>query len=117
MATYARWNMPRGEQNPPTNSTADRELGQFDFKHSTIDFVDGSSLTNPSSVAVDRIATPQHLYIVDADNNRVLGYNNATAFANGAAADVVIGQPAFSPLPAMARPATSAHRLPRILCV
>ena len=32
-------------------------------------------------------STPNHLYAVDAVNNRVLGYASATTFANGGAAD------------------------------
>src|SRR5579863_5971805 len=81
--------------NPSTDGAALRELGQVDLAHNTVDFVDGSALSDPSSVAVDRLATPQHLYVVDADNNRVLGFNDATKFTNGAAADLVIGQPDF----------------------
>ncbi len=76
----------------PINSVPDRELGQLDFTHGTVDFVDGSAFSNLSGVAVDRNSTPQHLYVVDSNNNRVLGYNDATSFTNGAAADLVIGQ-------------------------
>jgi sugar lactone lactonase YvrE len=81
--------------NPVNGASAASELGQIDFAHNTVDFVNGSSLSNPSAVAVDRLGSPQHLYVIDADNNRVLGYNDATSFTNGAAADLVIGQPDF----------------------
>src|SRR6185312_1878120 len=77
----------------PSNVTADLELGQFDFVHSTPNFVDGAAYSNMSSVVVDRNSTPQHLYVVDSKNNRVLGYKDATSFKNGAPADLVIGQP------------------------
>ena len=47
-------------------------------------------------MAIDTSATPNRLYVADDDNNRVLGWNDAASFANGAAADLVIGQPDFT---------------------
>ncbi len=77
----------------PSNSTPNRELGQVDFDHSTVDFVDGSAFSNVSGVIIDRNSSPQHLYVVDSNNNRILGYKDATNFTDGASADLVIGQP------------------------
>lgn len=65
-------------------------LGQPDFIHKGANAPSLSSLFNPSSVAIDGNS---HLYVVDAVNNRVLGYANADGFANGEAACLVIGQP------------------------
>jgi hypothetical protein len=46
-------------------------------------------------VAIDRSSSPNHFYAVDTANSRVLGFSHAKTFANGGAADLVIGQPDF----------------------
>ncbi len=46
-------------------------------------------------MAIDTSTTPNGIYVADLQNNRVLGWHNATGFANGAPADVVVGQPNF----------------------
>ena len=71
---------------------ADGVLGQQDFTHA------GSSCTattmfNPTGVAIDKAGT---LYVADQGNNRVLMFLNAASKANGAAADLVLGQPNFT---------------------
>jgi len=76
-------------------STANRVLGQLDFTHSTPNLVDGKGLFNPIAVAIDASAAPNRVYVADSDNDRVLGWKDASAFSNGAAADLVIGQPDF----------------------
>ncbi|MGC1397304.1 choice-of-anchor D domain-containing protein, partial [Candidatus Binatus sp.] len=48
-----------------------------------------------SQMAVDLNSSPEHLYVVDGSNNRVLGWNDANSFANGQNADIEIGQPDF----------------------
>jgi sugar lactone lactonase YvrE len=75
------------------NETATLELGQPDFVHNGVNFVDGKGLLTPSRVAIDTSVSPNRLYVSDPGNNRVLGYANASALANGATADLVIGQP------------------------
>jgi sugar lactone lactonase YvrE len=75
-----------------TGMAAARELGQIDFVHATINFQDGRSMQLPSGVAVDLSVTPNRLYVVDSFNSRVLGFKDVSAFANGASADLVIGQ-------------------------
>ena len=75
--------------------TADGVLGQFDFTHSTPNLVDAKGLSAPDAVAIDASATPNRVYVADLANNRVLGWRNAESFSNGAAADLVIGQPDF----------------------
>jgi sugar lactone lactonase YvrE len=78
---------------PLTNNVADLVLGQPDFVHFGTNFVDGAVLNTQKQIAIDRSVTPNHLYVADMSNNRVLGWLNATGFANGATADLVIGQP------------------------
>ena len=65
-------------------------LGQVDFTHDIPNFGGPASLANPIAVAIDASG---HLYVADAQNNRVLGWKNASALKNGASADLVIGQP------------------------
>src|SRR5208282_6150014 len=85
-----------------TDITADRVLGQAVFTLNAADFVDGAGfnfdngtigeVTETDGVAVDTSSTPQHLYIADSLNSRILGWDNADSSANGQPADLVIGQ-------------------------
>ena len=54
--------------------------------------VDGKGLWSPCAVALDRSSASPALYVSDTLNNRVLGWRSAASFANGAPADVVVGQ-------------------------
>ena len=54
--------------------------------------VEGRELYAPQGVALDASADPPILYVADTGNNRVLVWKNAAQFANGAPADMVIGQ-------------------------
>jgi hypothetical protein len=74
------------------DTVADAVLGQPDFLHEASNTVDGAGLSGPDFVAIDRSVVPNRLYVADTANNRVLAWNNAAAFANGAAADLVLGQ-------------------------
>src|SRR5579859_53155 len=82
------------------DTTADRELGQGDFTHSTSpSFVRAKSLnlafggnSQPPGIAID---PKGHLYVVDQFANRVLGWPDAATFANGDPASIVIDQPDF----------------------
>ncbi len=55
-------------------------------------FVDSRDLFNPSAVALDYSSTPPSVYVADTANNRVLGWKYASQLANGAPADIVLGQ-------------------------
>lgn len=78
-----------------TDTTADRELGQVDFLHNTENLVDRRGLGRPWMLAIDTSVTPNRLYVTDSDNNRILAWKDVTAIADGAPADLVIGQPDF----------------------
>jgi hypothetical protein len=78
-----------------SGTTGDRVLGQLDFVHVAPNLVDARGLFTPHTVAIDASVSPNRVYVADADNNRVLGWKNAASFANGAPADLVIGQPDF----------------------
>ncbi len=70
-------------------------FGQADFYKNAPNFVDGTGMAAPSAVAIDTSASPNHVWVADTANNRVLGWNDAGGFVSGAAADIVIGQPDF----------------------
>src|SRR5271157_854390 len=78
------------------DTTADHVIGQIDFAHSTANFVDnkGISLSSaPGGVAVD---SSGHVYVVDPDNNRVLGYDLLANLNNTSGAPTalkIFGQP------------------------
>ncbi len=83
------------------DTTADREVGQTDLDHNMENFGGAAALelANPASTLV-LAATPAidsngHLYVADAINSRVLGWPSASAFADGDAAAIVIGQNDF----------------------
>ena len=74
------------------NTTANIVLGQGDFSHNDLNFINASSLDLPDAVAIDTSVTPNRLYVADSGNNRVLAYKDVATFVNGGAADLVIGQ-------------------------
>jgi sugar lactone lactonase YvrE len=101
------------------NNNADTVLGQVDFSNAGANLVDSQGLsfgldtgaaineskaigtfgvTNETlrSQAGVVIGLDGTLWMADTGNNRVLGFANATTFANGAPAKVVLGQPDFN---------------------
>src|SRR5918992_582652 len=78
---------------PVLNDSPSRVVGQpsasFASRSSNPNVVEGREFLSPSAVVVDRSSTPQALFVADFGNNRVLGWNNAATFANGAPADIV----------------------------
>ena len=70
-------------------------LGQSDSLHNTPNFIDAHGFSSPESVAIDKSTATIRLFVADFGNSRVLGYRNVATFANGGAADLVIGQPDF----------------------
>ena len=77
------------------DSIADRVLGQLDFTHNGVNLIDAHALWDPADVATDTSAAPNRVYIADTNNDRVLGWKDASNFANGDPANLVIGQPDF----------------------
>ena len=83
---------------PLTSSTPEfsgRVLGQASFAHNGRDLIDGTGYSTPWGVALDPSVTPNRLYVVDAQNSRVLGYNNVAAIDELEPANTVFGQPDF----------------------
>jgi sugar lactone lactonase YvrE len=77
------------------DTDADRVLGQPGFIVAAPNFLDAHALDEPRAVAIDTAASPNHVFVADTANNRVLGWNNASALQNGEPADIVIGQNDF----------------------
>ncbi len=77
-----------------TTTTAERILGQTGFGSNAASG-GAAGLSGAISIALDHSGSPAHLYVADTANNRVLGYRDASAFSNGQAADLVIGQQNF----------------------
>ncbi len=72
---------------------ATRVLGQPDFKHFVPNRLDDRGLSSPWGVAIDRSRNPNGLWVLDASNNRVLGWHDISVLRNGGRADVILGQP------------------------
>lgn len=70
---------------------ADGVLGQTDFTTSS-NGTTASTMSNPASLAVDNGG---NLYVGERGNSRILIFLNASAKANGAAADIVLGKGDF----------------------
>jgi sugar lactone lactonase YvrE len=83
---------------PPGNAgdtVADNVLGQPDFVHNAPNIPNADSLNTFNNLPRIAIDKSNHVYVADAGNNRVLGYTSLSALTNGAAANIVIGQPDF----------------------
>jgi NHL repeat len=74
------------------DTIADLVLGQADFSHSGENNLGASGLALPAGIAVDGAG---HIYVSDVLHNRVLGWQSASTFADGASADLVVGQHDF----------------------
>jgi uncharacterized protein (TIGR03437 family) len=76
------------------NTSPSRIVGQpqLTLLSGAANLVEGREFNAPQGVAADTSVTPPILYVVDTGNNRVLAWRNAAGFANGAFADLVIGQ-------------------------
>jgi len=76
----------------PNGAAADGVLGQEELYYSDA-ATTAAGMNRPMDVDVDGMG---RLYVADMYNDRVLVFNGAAAKPNGAAADVVLGQPNFT---------------------
>lgn len=76
------------------NPNPSRVLGhpRLELRTGNPNFVEGRELFTPQGVAVDTGASPPILYVADTGNHRIMVWKNASAFAPGAPADLIIGQ-------------------------
>jgi uncharacterized protein (TIGR03437 family) len=84
------------------NPVPSRIVGQAVLQQSgvlsanAVNLVEGREFAVPQAVALDTSVSPPIIYVVDAGNNRILAWKNASSFTKGAPfADKVIGQRDF----------------------
>lgn len=77
------------------NPVPTRAIGQDSatVKSLNPNLVEGREFDLPEGLALDTSTNPPALYVSDTLNNRVLGFQNASSFANGQPANIVLGQP------------------------
>ena len=78
----------------PSNVRANGAGGQPDTSSNAQNYVDPIGMDNPQGVVADDWSSPPrvHLYVADTGNNRVLGWNDESSFANAKPADLAFGQ-------------------------
>ena len=93
-ATIAAFPTTSSAQKPALNQTPSRVIGQDQLQIKTLNpnLIVGRELYAPQSVAVDPTTSPNPVYVADTGNDRVLAWHDASSFANGAMADLVLGQ-------------------------
>jgi hypothetical protein len=105
----------RGIEYLQGGNTPNAVEGQANYVHRIANFVDGRGLGAPGAVAIDESSTPNHIYVLDQANNRVLGWKSLAEFTGNQPADLVVGQGDFLRTAAIdQRPepmAPPAHRL------
>lgn len=83
----------------PSQTGADLVLGQS-MLNSNQPGTAAVNLDSPSGVALDPVTGK--VFVADSNNHRVLRYASASALANGAAAEIVLGQSGFANPPVAA---------------
>jgi len=86
------------------DSWADVVLGQSDFSQMAMNTVVANRVARPGGVFVDRVSSPNRLYVFDAGNNRILGFSNLGVLSPNQsvttgvtwAPDIVLGQTDFT---------------------
>ncbi len=83
------------EGGSPGNRMANGVGGQIDRSHNAPNYVDAVGEDAPGGIAVDALSDPpyRHLYVADSKNNRVLGWNDVSAYVSAQPADIALGQP------------------------
>ncbi len=95
-------------------------LGQADFVTNSANRADGVGVGGPAGLAIDYSTEGFPLYASDTQNNRVLAWRSTLRFANGAPADLVIGQIGFNAVFANSgstTPSASSLDMPKGLAV
>ena len=79
---------------PPAtlSPAADLVLGQMTFNQNVTNITKPDGLYWPGAVVIDTHSTPNHIYVADTANSRVLGWYNLPDFKYAGEPEVVIGQ-------------------------
>jgi len=67
-------------------------LGQGNLDQGVPNFINKFGFDAPVSVAIDTSVSPNHVYVADLANNRVLGFQSASGFINGTGAVLFFGE-------------------------
>jgi sugar lactone lactonase YvrE len=95
----------------PDYAAANLVLGQTDFTSKLAPTPpNATSLAKPSSVVIDPVT--RKVFVSDQFNNRVLRYASAEALADGAAAEMVLGQASFTTSVAASPPTSTSMKSP-----
>jgi sugar lactone lactonase YvrE len=78
---------------PEIAAPADLVLGQTAADQNGVNFTKPDGLHWPGAVAIDTHSTPTHIYVVDTNNSRVLGWYRVPSSSSAGPPDLVIGQP------------------------
>ncbi len=68
-------------------------LGQGNWTQGLPNFITWDGFDAPVAVAIDRSVTPNHVYVADWNNSRVLGWDSASAFINRSPSVIEFGEP------------------------
>jgi sugar lactone lactonase YvrE len=97
-----------------SGAPADKVLGQSNFTSAAFPSPPTrSSMNTPYGVCFEGST----LWVADANNNRVLRFDNAGSKANGGAADGVLGQPNFISSSVPSNPTAASQNIPTALVV
>ncbi|HEX5430796.1 MAG TPA: hypothetical protein VFW83_02420 [Bryobacteraceae bacterium] len=82
------------------NDFPSREFGQTTLVNpqptsAAPNLIEGREFSGPSGIAFDFSTAPPIVYVADTGNNRILAWKNTAGLANGAQADLQIGQRDF----------------------
>ncbi len=106
----------------PEDTTADAVIGQTDFASNQANqggaAGTASTLNGNRGIAIS--PTDGRLWVADTSNNRVLSWSSPASFANGDAADIVLGQANFTDIDenkGNANPSSTSLKGPRSVAV
>jgi NHL repeat len=80
-------------RNPLSTPAATLVLGQTVFDQNSVNLTKPVSLYRPAAVVIDTYSSPNHIYLADTSNNRVLGWLSVPKYKYSGPPDLVIGQP------------------------
>ena len=67
-------------------------IGQGNLTQGQPNFIDTNGFDSPVAVAIDLSVSPNHVYVADWNNNRVLGWESASGFINRSLAALEFGE-------------------------
>jgi sugar lactone lactonase YvrE len=75
------------------STSANLVLGQITLRQNGVNVTKPDGLYWPAAVVVDTSSSPNHIYLADTNNSRVLGWSSVPDFKYAGPPDLVIGQP------------------------